>query len=256
MLCLVSRLVAPINVAVAVGVAVGWPISARATDFPSQKRYKTELKALSERFSLQYNKNQLAEAEQTAQNAVELAERGFGPESPYLASALNNLTLVQQARGTRDDIEPMLQRILAIREKALGPEHPDTAKALSNLGRQYHFHGNRDKAEPLYRRALAIREKAFGPKDLSVASSLHDLMMWYKDQERYEEALPLMEREVMIWDQVMGENHPTVAIVLSSYIELLRKVGHSKQADAVENRLERLRRLQEEKAEAAASSFE
>ena len=221
------------------------PTAGDGADSPSQKRYRLELKTLQEQSSAQYGKNDLASAEQTAQNALELAERGFGPDSLETADALRNLVVIWRAQNDTERVEPGLKRILAIRERALDPNHPDVANALSNLGRHYFFRGLYAQAEPLLLRALKIREDTLGPKDLSVASSLHDLALLYKEEGRYAEAVPLMDREVLLWEQAMDRDHPILETVLSTYADLLRKAGDAKKADAIENRVERLRRARQ-----------
>ena len=221
------------------------PTTGEGADSPSQKRYRVELKTLREQSSAQSGKDDLASAEQTSQNALQLAERGFGPDSLETADALRNLVVIWQAQNDTERVEPGLKRILAIREHLLEPNHPDIANALSNLGRHYFFRGLYEQAEPPLARALKIREDVLGPKDLSVASSLHDLALLYKEEGRYAEAVPLMEREVLIWEQATDRDHPMLEAVLSTYADLLRKSENAKKADGIDNRVERLRRARQ-----------
>ena len=221
------------------------PTAGDGADSPSQRRYRAELKTLEGQSAAQYGKDDLAAAEHTAQNALQLAERGFGPESLETADALRSLVVIWQAQNDTERVEPALKQILAIRERLLDPNHPDIAKALSHLGRHYFFRGLYAQAAPPLLRALKIREETLGPKDLTVAGSLHDLALLYKEEGRHAEALQFMEREVSIWEETMERDHPMLETVLSTYADLLRKAGNAKKADAIENRVERLRRARQ-----------
>ncbi len=49
-----------------------------------------------------------------------------------MATSLNNLATLYQARYRYAEAEPLYQRALAIRDKALGPDHPHVAQSLEN----------------------------------------------------------------------------------------------------------------------------
>ncbi|MEE8122974.1 MAG: tetratricopeptide repeat protein, partial [Alphaproteobacteria bacterium] len=111
------------------------------------------------------------EAEKQWAAAVKEAE-GFGPEDPRLATSLDRLATLYQAKGSYTEAELLFQRSLAIDEKVLGPDHPDVARDLNNLALLYNAQGRYAEAEPLYKRSLAINEKAFGFDHPEVATNL------------------------------------------------------------------------------------
>ena len=53
---------------------------------------------------------------------------------------------------------------------------------------------------------------------------------------------PRMEREVAIWEHAVDPDHPMLEVTLGGYSDLLQKVGRTKEAEVVQNRLNRLRR--------------
>ena len=80
-----------------------------------------------------YQQGRYGEAEKRWLAALKEAE-GFGPDDERLATSLNDLALLYQARGNYAEAEPLYKRSLVIWEKALGPEHPDMASTLNKLG--------------------------------------------------------------------------------------------------------------------------
>jgi tetratricopeptide (TPR) repeat protein len=97
-------------------------------------------------------------AEPLYARALDIREKALGPMHPDVATSLNNLAILYQARGAYARAEPLLVRALDIREKALGPMHPLVANSLYNLATLYQAQGAYPKAEPLLSRAADIRE--------------------------------------------------------------------------------------------------
>ncbi len=118
-----------------------------------------------------YQQGDYAQAEKQWSAALKEAE-GFGPQDPRLATSLDRLATLYQAKGSYTEAEPLFQRALAIVEKALGPDHPSVATSLNNLGLVYHAQGKYAEAEQLFQRSLAISEKALGRDDDRRATSV------------------------------------------------------------------------------------
>ncbi|MFL6417733.1 MAG: tetratricopeptide repeat protein [Bryobacteraceae bacterium] len=60
-------------------------------------------------------------------------EKALGPDHPDVATGLNNLAVLLQAKGDYAAAEPLYRRALAIDEKALGPNHPSMKTIRENL---------------------------------------------------------------------------------------------------------------------------
>ena len=132
----------------------------------------------------------------TVQTVVGNMEKALGPNSPNVATSLNNLANLYQAQGRYADAETLYKQSLAIGEKVFGPDHPDVARSLNNLAAVYHDQSRYADAEPLFKRSLAIREKALGPDHPDVAFSLNNLADLYRAQTRYADALPIVQRTI------------------------------------------------------------
>ena len=152
-----------------------------------------------------YQQGNYPEAEKRLVAAVEEAE-GFGPRDPRLATTLNNLAVLYQARGKYTEAEPLYKRALAIREKALGAENPGVAQSLNNLAVLYDAQGKYAEAEPLYKRSLAIREEALGPAHPDVATSLENYAALLRKTERTTEATKMEARAQAIRARHAKEN--------------------------------------------------
>ena len=105
-----------------------------------------------------YRQGNYPEAEKRFVAAVEEAE-GFGPQDPRLATSLNDLAVLYEARGRYAEAEPLYKRALAIVEKALGPEHPDVATSLENYAALLRKTERTTEAIKMKARAKAIRAK-------------------------------------------------------------------------------------------------
>ena len=114
-----------------------------------------------------YGQGRFAEAIETAQRALESAEKNLGPDHPNVALALNNLAEFRQVAAlvSKDQAafekavaaaEPLHKRAFEIRGRTLGPQHSFTLASMVNLARTYSLQRRYDEAETLYKRALGI----------------------------------------------------------------------------------------------------
>ena len=97
------------------------------------------------------------------ERALAIHEKVHGPNHPDVATSLNNLAMLYEAKGEYDQAKPLYERSLAIYEKVHGKEHPLVATSLNNLAGLYYSQGNYDQAKPLFERSLKILNKFFEP---------------------------------------------------------------------------------------------
>ncbi len=134
-------------------------------------------------------------AEQSARQALELAEQQRQGQRPYMASSLNLLGLIQQARGHKVEAEQSLLKALELNQASLGT-HANTASVAWNLGNVQKSMQQPREAVQSYRRALevaqalpadavslALREKALQALgDLHASLGEHDQAQAYLQQ--------------------------------------------------------------------------
>lgn len=97
------------------------------------------------------------------QDAVRLAERTFGPDSPDTAQVLNVLGMVYEAKGRDGDAEATFKRALAIAEAHAGPADNVMITTLQNLAQIVVKRDRARDAVPMFERALKVAEAKFGP---------------------------------------------------------------------------------------------
>jgi tetratricopeptide (TPR) repeat protein len=98
-----------------------------------------------------------AEAERLFRRSLAVKEAGIGPDSPDVATTLNNLAQLYAADGRVQDAMPLLERSLAIQEKTLDAEHPALARTLRGLAAMYRTVGRDHDAFVLETRAHLLR---------------------------------------------------------------------------------------------------
>ena len=204
------------------------------------------------------------DSEQVFKRAVEITERGFGPDALEVANCLDLyaelLTMMKRTDDARDkktrasairarrDQQARTRAIvdskqlLTLKEQQLGPNHLEVAEAAGSLGSLYQEDRQYKEAEVLFKRALAIRESVAGKEDLGTAGELQRLALLYAEQNRYPEAEPLSKRALAVLEKEFGQNNPVRTLpILENYANVLRKLGRLGEAQTLETRAQEIR---------------
>jgi tetratricopeptide (TPR) repeat protein len=99
-----------------------------------------------------------AEAERLFRRSLAVKETAIGPDSPDVATTLNNLAQLYADQGRVQDAMPLLERSLAIQEKTFDPEHPALGRTLRGLAAVYRALGRDHDAFVLETRAHLLRD--------------------------------------------------------------------------------------------------
>jgi len=170
-------------------------------------------------------------AEFYLRQALDIAERTFGPDHTKTAVALNDLAWLLRDTNRFAEAEPLMRRALAIDERAYGAEHPEVATDLNNLAQLLKVTNRLAEAESLMRRALAIDEQTFGGEQPNVARDLNNLAGLLQGTNRLAEAEPLIRRALAIVQQAFGPEHPYVATCLNNLAQLLQATNRLAEAE-------------------------
>lgn len=173
---------------------------------------------------------------QIAKQALEFAGRAFGPMSPHVAVALNNLGAMYRGTNQHAEAESLLRRALEIDARVHGPDHPRVAVRLNNLAALVRDTNKFDEAEPLLRRALAIDRKHLQPEHPNIARDLNNLAQVLKATNRFSEAESLMHEALAIDEKNLGPDHPRVATRLNNLGQLLRATNRVSEAESLMRR--------------------
>jgi pentatricopeptide repeat protein len=161
-----------------------------------------------------------AEEEATYRRALDLAERGVGPDSALTATVLSNLGIALSLRGRYEESVQVSLRGLAIRRRVLAPGHPDLARSYNTLANAYSSLGRRDEALSMYRQAHEVFAASYGEGHPMTASADGNLGILLKDLRRFREALEY-DRKSLAAFQANEPDGPSTAMALSNLGELL-----------------------------------
>ncbi len=164
------------------------------------------------------------------------------------------------AAGTRALVQgriPEAQKLYlaALKEaQSFGPADLRQAATLNNMGVLFLRAQKPEEAEKVYQRSLEIRKKALGEEHPQVAQSLANIGVLRETQGLVEDAESLYKGAINIWEKAVGPDAPGLIAPLTQYAGLLKKQERNKEAKKLEERIEALKKKQEEakKPEAAA----
>jgi non-specific serine/threonine protein kinase/serine/threonine-protein kinase len=190
---------------------------------------------------LKHSQRKFEEAEPFFKRALAISEKSLGPDHPDVGTILNDLGSLYEDQGRREEAGQVYRRSLTIWEKALGPEHPDVAIVLHNLANLYRNTGRFAEAEPLYLRSLAVWEKSLGPDHPYVGISLRERANLYRDQRKFADAEPLYIRSLQVFEKHPDGDRRNEAETLECYLEVLRVMNRTAEADRLAARLQTIR---------------
>ena len=158
------------------------------------------------------------------EEALDVAQKVYGPESLYAASVYiaigRNALFVKDYPRSKENYE----HGLAIFEARLGRAHGATITHLQDYGVMLMNVGDYAGAEAIHRELVDRLIALHGEDHRSVADNYQNLASAIARQGRFAEALPLHRRAYEIYNSVLEEDHYIVAFPLLSiaYIELQR----------------------------------
>jgi tetratricopeptide (TPR) repeat protein len=146
--------------------------------------------------------------------ALELLRASYGPESPYVARALNSLGNAQYLLADVDAAGETYARSHAIWSAALGEDHPDAVIPLTNWGRIHMRNGRLEQGKQMTERVLDVWSRVHGPEHSLLTIPLSSLAEVDRDLGLWDEALGYDERALAIYDKTLGPGHPNSAYPL------------------------------------------
>ena len=169
-------------------------------------------------YSLQ-EQSDLGGAEKLYRRVLQLREEFLPPDSPEIASALNNLASVLHSAARDEQADPLARRAIQIAEDA--HKAGILAASLNTLGLALMGQGEDARAEPVLRRALAMFEEIGGPDSLDVGKTANNLASVYSHQDEFIKAELQLRRALPIYEQHLPAGHPLIAAVLNNLFVVL-----------------------------------
>lgn len=170
------------------------------------------------------------------QQALAIAEKQHGLDSPAYAEALHNSAVLHIVKLDPDTAEPMLRRALAVRQKRLGARHLETASTLEELGLLHYRRHNCKEAEPLFRQSLAIRQ-AMGAAHPSLAASYNAMGLCSEETGDQAAAEKWYRQALDLYTGLVGEDNAAAASYMCNLGYLTRSEPMLKRALEIEEAL-------------------
>lgn len=170
------------------------------------------------------------EAKKLLVRAVSIKEK-LHKDDPSLAFDLDQLCTVYTELTNFTEAEETCLRAVAMIERIKGPRDPQVAVSLTHLAHCYSRQAKFAEAEPLYSRATSI--------DPSASSALFGLAGIYRHRGNYTESEKLHRRALHLRQTVFGSDSAPVVDILESYAGLLWKMGRTREATEIEDRIKK-----------------
>jgi TonB family protein len=178
-----------------------------------------------------------AEALAVARRVLDLRERELGREHPSVASALQNIAVINQRLGANDEAKSFFKRALAIYEKS-GDEY--TPQLINTLDGLITLEDDIGRAIVLYERSLGLKEKASGAKSTAVLATLFPLGHLYELHGDYDKAERVFARFVELDEGLKVAQPDDRGVALLRLGCLMRKKKKDEEASRLQARAEEI----------------
>jgi tetratricopeptide (TPR) repeat protein len=201
----------------------------------SWKDLIVEYKAIHERSRKQYNFNATRKAIDVAKEALDVAERQFGPNDPRVAQSLYYLAEEYNIGIDYVQAESLYKRALAIYTKAHKKQTLAYARVLIGLGTLYSLQMKYDQGLVQYQQALETIEKLPKPNTIELAQVLEYMAITIEADKGFAAAEPYYQRSVAVKEKVFGKVSPEVAEAITSLASQYRASNRFAESDRLYN---------------------
>lgn len=170
-------------------------------------RHPEVAQALSDYAMGQMYTGDLAGAERTYLEAIEMEIALLGEDHPEVATGRENLGNVYFRGGQLDKTAKNLEIVLAMRRKALGDDSEPVARTLANIGTVYLRAANYEASVRTYREAVERLSRKLGPDHLDVGTTLSGMGQSLRKLGKYPESEAAFRRALEIQTKVLGEDN-------------------------------------------------
>ena len=177
-------------------------------------------------------------AEEAYKRQFTLSEKVYGPESPMLTGALQNLAMTALAQKDFAGAAALFSHAIEVNQKAYGETSVAAAESLRGLAYVYATQREFAKSESILLDVLRIYETIYGPADNRLAIPLASLCQVYDQWDQPEKSAACHGRQVNLVEAQLGANSPYLVRDLTAEVQALRKLGRGDEADNIERRIQ------------------
>nr|WP_305119054.1 serine/threonine-protein kinase [Tahibacter harae] len=174
---------------------------------------------------VQFSAGDVAGAETSLREALQLARTAHGEKHTQTARIEHDLAVILLQRGATEEAAQLLAGAEATRQQLLGEHHPDLAQTRFNLAVARQRLGDVAAATALYQRALENQRRSLGPDHPDVANSLNSLALLAWSQGDADTAIARLQEALDVAQRSQGGAHPSVATMLGTLSGFERYAG-------------------------------
>jgi len=153
------------------------------------------------------SQGKLTEAERMCRSGLELQEKIYHENHPYVAYTLRILSEIYRGQARYQEAQNTLQRAIAIMHGVRPDDDEQTAPFNVDMARLLIERGDLASAQAYFDKAITPIEKSYGPEHLYTTKALASLAGLYVLQKRYAEAERLTSRILPVQEEVYGPDH-------------------------------------------------
>jgi tetratricopeptide (TPR) repeat protein len=180
--------------------------------------------------------NHYQESEASYQRKIAIDIKALGQSHPCVANDLNSLALLYIAQHRCKEAEPLLMRAVKIYQDTYGDHSAVFINTQATLASVEYCLGNIELAAQLYRSALGNGVETISPHNFETARILNELAFLYYQQGKLQDSATFYEWALASTRDAVGEKAPLLAACMKDYAKLLRSLGRSTDAAAMEAR--------------------
>jgi tetratricopeptide (TPR) repeat protein len=196
----------------------------------SSKDKILQSRALDALAEIQLDQKKYGDAEQTLGQIEKLEQSLPKPDHKRLASSARKLGTVLINIGRSDDAMKAFERAARLAEKTYGPDHVETANALADLGARHREAGNHPEAQRVLRRSLEIHRKVSGIDSQAATQDLFHLAASLEESGDIEGATAEYERVLAVKERQIGGNLVQTAETQAHLAAIYIRVGRTSAA--------------------------
>jgi TonB family protein len=163
----------------------------------------------------------LEEALPLAEAMVPLTEAEFGSPSAEMATALNNLALIQFNLDHFEDSKASFLSAIEMFREVEGPFTESIITPLVSLGANYHATGDYPQALGLFQEARTVNRRSFGLLNPDQVEIVYHIAATLASMHRYEEAHLQQEDALRLMERVHGSDTMEFLPYIYRYAEWL-----------------------------------
>ena len=153
------------------------------------------------------SQGKLTEAERMCRSGLELQEKIYRENHPYVAYTLRILSEIYRGQARYQEAQSTLQRAIAIMQGARPDDDEQSAPFNVDMARLLVERGDLAGAQAYFDKAVSPIENSFGPEHLYTTKVLTSLAGLYVLQKRYADAERLTSRILPVQEEVYGPDH-------------------------------------------------